>query len=79
MPKIIVKDIPEDLYQYIKNRAQREKRSLSSEVIQCLESVLKMKRRNASEIIKRARRLRKGIDNRLTNESLNALKSKGRL
>ncbi len=78
MSKIIITDIPEELYHSVKERARRAKRSLSREVIACLESALGNKKQNACKIIARARALRRGISARLTDETLQALKSKGR-
>jgi plasmid stability protein len=79
MAKITVTNIPDELYQSVKDRARQQKRSLSREVIVCLEAALKMKGNDASKIIARARALRKGVSGRLTDETLRALKSEGRL
>jgi plasmid stability protein len=37
MPNLTIKGIPEELYQQLKHRAARHRRSLNSEVICCLE------------------------------------------
>lgn len=70
--------MPEDLYRTVKERAQREKRSLSGEVIACLETALGKNRQNAEKIITHAREIRKGISAHLTDETLRRLKSEGR-
>lgn len=78
MAKITVTNIPDELYQSVKERARRKKRTISHEVISCLEAALKMKGNDADKIIARARALRKGVSGKLTDKALRSLKSEGR-
>jgi len=55
---LTLKNIPDDVYQRLKASAERHRRSLDSEAIVCLESVLMPQRMSASERLERARRLR---------------------
>ncbi|MCX8049883.1 MAG: Arc family DNA-binding protein [Methylohalobius sp.] len=55
---ITLKNIPDDLYQRLKEAAQAHHRSLNSEVIACLEQVLLPTRLTADERLARARQLR---------------------
>lgn len=78
MFKIIITDIPEDLYRTVKDRARREKRSLSGEVIACLETTLGKDKKNIQTMIVKARETRNGISAYLTDDTLRVLKSEGR-
>ena len=40
MPALTIKNIPESLYQQLKNAAELHRRSINSEVIVCLEKTL---------------------------------------
>ncbi len=62
MPALTVKNIPEALYNRLKESASANHRSINSELIHCLEQMLLPKRVNPSEHLKRARELRRGID-----------------
>ena len=58
---ITLKNIPDDLYQRLKQAADAHHRSLNSEVIVCLERVLLPARLTANERLARARQLRSGL------------------
>ena len=62
MPALTVKNIPETLYNRLKEAASAHHRSINSELIHCLEQMLLPTRVNPSEHLKRARELRRGID-----------------
>ena len=62
MPAVTVKNIPETLYNRLKEAASAHHRSINSELIHCLEQMLLPKQISPSEYLKRARELRRGIE-----------------
>ena len=58
MATITVKNIPEDLYERLKTTASVHHRSINSEVINCLELVLKPRKIEVEERLTRIRALR---------------------
>lgn len=62
MTAITLKNIPEQLLERLKARARAHRRSLNSEVICCLESVLQPTRLAAEARVERLRALRPRID-----------------
>lgn len=62
MTTITLKNIPDDLYQRLKSQAQAHRRSVNSELIHCLETVLRPKRITTEERLGRIRSLRPRID-----------------
>ena len=54
MPALTIKNIPNEIYIQLKRNADLHRRSLNSEVIVCLESVLRPKRITPDEHIARA-------------------------
>lgn len=61
MPALTIKNIPDDLYEKLKKTAQSHHRSLNSEIIHCLESVLVPQKMDVSDRLKRAQKLRAQI------------------
>jgi plasmid stability protein len=61
MPAITVKNIPDELYEKLKEAASNHHRSLNSELIYCLETVLAPQRISALERIRAAREVRPKI------------------
>lgn len=79
MPTITLKNIPEPLYERLKHAAENHRRSLNSEILVCLETVLAPSRYDVSELIEAARSVReKTAHYRLTDEELDAAKNSGR-
>lgn len=79
MATITVKNIPEDLYEALKERAALNRRSINSEIIVCIESVVRSRRLDTDAFIARARLLReKTADYIITDEELNRAKNEGR-
>lgn len=78
MATITLKNIPEQLYQKLKQRAAQHYRSLNSEVIVCLRNVLGSKQVDPDVLLERARVLRSGISGKLTDKDLSLLKNQGR-
>lgn len=58
MPSITLKNIPQELYEKLKNTASLNHRSLNNEMINCLESVLMPRRLSVSDKLLRAERIR---------------------
>ena len=58
MPTMTLKNIPEPLYERLKQAAALHRRSLNSEILYCLEESLAPRRRNAKELVERARHVR---------------------
>jgi plasmid stability protein len=62
MTTITLKNIPDDLYERLKLQARAHRRSVNSELIHCLETVLRPKRVTAQERLARIRAIRPRID-----------------
>lgn len=62
MTTITVKNIPDDLYERLKHRAQTHRRSINGELIHCLEAALMPKRITPEERLERIRSVRPRID-----------------
>jgi plasmid stability protein len=58
MPALTIKNIPDSLYDKLKKTAQSHHRSLNSEIIHCLETVLVPQKMEVSERLQRAQQLR---------------------
>ncbi len=58
---LTLKNIPEDVYDRLKLSAQAHRRSMNSEVIVCLESILLPRRVTSNERLQRARALRAAL------------------
>lgn len=63
MPTITVKNIPDDIYLSLKSAAQAHHRSLNSEILACLETMLLPTRVSSDERLLRAKRLRENLAN----------------
>jgi antitoxin FitA len=59
MPNITVKNIPDDLYIQLKRSARINRRSINQEIIMCIESTVQSKIDSPSQLLEKARRLRK--------------------
>ena len=76
---LTLKNIPDDVYQRLKAAAAAHRRSLNSEAIVCLETVLTPTRVSPAEHIERARQLRAELEGQqFTAEDIDALKREGR-
>ena len=62
MATFTVKNIPDDLYERLKVVASAHHRSINSEVINCLETVLKTRVLPVEERLNRIRNLRSKVD-----------------
>ena len=79
MPTLTVKNIPEDLYEQLKESAATNRRSLNREIIACIEKAISSRRVEPAQMLARARVLReKTAPYRMTNEKFNQAKNEGR-
>jgi len=58
MPTLTVKNIPEDLYELLKQHAQYNHRSLNREIIACIEQAVASHRLDPETLLATARQLR---------------------
>ncbi|HSE96764.1 MAG TPA: Arc family DNA-binding protein [Blastocatellia bacterium] len=80
MATLTIKNIPDDLYEQLKQSADAHRRSINSEVIVCLERSLRNHQRDADELLANIRKLRrKTTHHRLTDRLLSQAKGEGRL
>ncbi len=76
---LTLKDIPDEVYERLKASAATHRRSLNSEAIVCLESVLIRSTVTPAERIARARELRGGLQRRAFKaRDIDAAKRRGR-
>lgn len=79
MPALTIKNIPDDLYDKLKKTALSHHRSLNSEIIHCLETVLVPQKMDVSERLKRAQKLRAQIpDGAITSADIDDAINQGR-
>jgi plasmid stability protein len=79
MPNLTIKGIPAGLYKQLKQRAARNRRSLNSEVIYCLEHVASLTTVDPEAWLVNADRLRNRLGlTPVTEESLHEAKTIGR-
>jgi plasmid stability protein len=74
-----LKNIPDEIYEKIKIRAERNRRSINSEIIDILAAVTVPPRPSVEEILAIARELRSHTRGRITDEFINQAKREGRL
>ena len=80
MRAITVKNIPDNLYQRLKQSAAENRRSLNSEILVCIErTVQNRKHKDVQDILARARKMRqKTRGHVLTDTKFNEMKTAGR-
>lgn len=79
MPALTIKNIPDDLYDRLKEAARVHRRSLNGEILYCVERVLIPYKIDVSDHLTTARNLReKTAAYKLTDELLDSAKNKGR-
>ena len=75
MPMLTLKNVPDDLYLRLKEAARLHHRSMNSEIIYCLESVLRSHKIDLQERLSAARKIRlKTGSRRLTDDQLDKIK-----
>ncbi len=70
MTELVLKNIPQPLYQRLQQKARQNQRSLDREVIAALELIYGDEEAGVDHIIQRARLLRSKIQGQLTDEDL---------
>lgn len=76
---LTLKNIPDDVYARLKASAETHRRSLNSEAIVCLESVLLPGRVPVGDRLERARALRAKLpEGKFRSKDIDALKREGR-
>lgn len=79
MATVTFKNIPDDLYEKLKQAATAHHRSVNSELIYCLEKTLKPSRVSADELAEKAKALRSRVTvERLDTDDINAAIHQGR-
>jgi plasmid stability protein len=79
MPTVTFKNIPDDLYEELKQSAQINHRSVNSELIICLEKVFRPKQVSATALIEKARELRRRVNStELDISDIHQAKTQGR-
>jgi len=79
MASITIKNIPDELYEQLKESANAHHRSINSELIVCLERVLMPTKVNAAERLATAKELRNRVNaKRIDVAELDAVKRAGR-
>ena len=79
MPALTIKNIPDDLYDRLKDAARVHRRSLNSEILHCVEQALAPRKIDLSDRLAVARELReKTASYALTDEFLDSAKNAGR-
>lgn len=78
MPSITLKNIPEDLYLRLKASAERNRRSINSEAIVCLQGALSRPPRNVDDLLADIDRIRNSHGVQITNEEIDRAKNEGR-
>lgn len=79
MATLTVKNIPDDLYAQLKQRAEVNRRSINSEIIMCIERAIRSSRIDPEMVLVRARKLReKSSDYTITEDEFNRAKTIGR-
>jgi len=78
MATVTIKNVPDDLYQRVKNSARTNRRSINSEIIVCLERSILARKIPAESLLARARELRKRSGGRMTVSRLDRARKRGR-
>ena len=80
MTTITIKNIPEELYERLKESARANHRSINKEIIACIEDAVESRVVNPEEWLARARILREGdTEYTITDGELDQAKRTGRL
>ena len=79
MTSLTIKNIPDDLYEHLKQAASANHRSINSELIYCLEKAFLPAKLSVTELKEAAGVLRRRVNaNRIDAEEINSAKNEGR-
>lgn len=80
MVTITVKNIPDDVYQRLKEQAEANRRSINSEIIACIERSIHSRKFDPDQFLVDARRIREITSHyRIADDEINQAKKMGRL
>ena len=80
MATLTIKNIPDELYERLKQSAAQQRRSLNSQALVCFEKVMESSRINPEEFLANVRAQRQQISGLfVTEEDINKAKNEGRL
>ena len=78
MPSITVKNIPDEVYEKIKERAESNRRSINSEIVFSLEKSVQADRVSEEEVLYQVRNFRTSISKGITENEINSAIKEGR-
>ena len=79
MPALTIKNIPDDVYNALKDKAKQQHRSINSEVITCLKRILLPKRISPEERLSTIRAIRSQVKSgTITVEDIDQVINEGR-
>ncbi len=78
MATMTIKNIPDELYEELKQRAAVNRRSVNSEVIVLIERAVQYQVQDPNEVLERVRVLREKLDIYVTEDEITAAKNEGR-
>lgn len=79
MATVTLKNIPDELYDQIKQSARTNRRSINSEIIMCIEMTLRGRKIDPAKVIAAARALRRRTSGHLfTEKEITKAKNTGR-
>jgi len=78
MPSITVKNIPDEIYDKVREQARAHHRSINSEIIACLEQTVQASSISPKDILHEAKKLRKKAKGSLSSEEIEAAINQGR-
>jgi antitoxin FitA len=78
MTTLTLKNIPDDLYERLKQSAEENRRSINSEILFCLEKTLRPARVSLNDVLERAQRLRRRTTEQFTLAEIEAARRQGR-
>ncbi|MCA9956762.1 MAG: Arc family DNA-binding protein [Anaerolineales bacterium] len=78
MATMTIKNIPDELYEELKQRAAANRRSVNNEVIVLIERAVQYQVQDPKEVLERVRVLREKLDLYVTEDEIAAAKNEGR-
>ena len=79
MATLTIKNIPDEVYERLKQQARKNRRSINNEAIVILENILPPQQRDVKKILEEARKIRELTAHYvLTEEEVNKWKNEGR-
>ncbi|WP_420629701.1 FitA-like ribbon-helix-helix domain-containing protein [Candidatus Leptofilum sp.] len=78
MATMTIKNIPDALYEELKQRAAANRRSVNNEVIVLIERAVQYQVQDPNEVLERVRILREKLDIYVTEDEITAAKNEGR-